>query len=229
MKKMFLFSSASEIASLGSGSDRSREGSEEPSWTSRATSMTVSPTKSPKAMDREDVSAEADESTDAVIVEVSLISGAGGDSMDSNDSRRRRILAQTVEYDESLDEETPKKRATALDQKKSLASQLPVDDNLDEDPVPAQTKLKYADRATKLRLAHSTPTLKAQPSWLGSFRTLISTAGWGDYGPPPIEVPPVPPVPSTFTRGAPIKLSPDCRRCPCPFHDVRNHLRLGVV
>lgn len=102
----------------------------------------------------------------------------------------KRVMEGALEYDEEFD--TPPK---------SFAELPPVitESDIDDMPVtrPAERPLKYADRATKLRIAKSTPNLNPSPpesSWFGSLRSALvgSPAGYQ----------PIPAQTSTASTGA---------------------------
>lgn len=106
----------------------------------------------------------------------------------------KRLLANAVEYDEDLEYDSPPLRTWVLPQvdtprpheapKIPLPSPptevIPHEEKVNSVQEPAKP-LKYGDRATKLRLAHSTPNLKKADvqspplpaGWLGSIRNAL--------------------------------------------------------
>ncbi|OWZ37966.1 hypothetical protein C343_06979 [Cryptococcus neoformans C23] len=106
----------------------------------------------------------------------------------------KRLLASAVEYDEDLECDSPPMRTWVLPQvdasRPHEAPKIPLpsppvdvappEEKMDKVPEPAKP-LTYGDRATKLRLAHSTPNLKKSdtesPSlpagWLRSIRNAL--------------------------------------------------------
>jgi hypothetical protein len=91
----------------------------------------------------------------------------------------RRIMEGALEYDDEFD--TPPKQSIALPfvEPDCTISEMVVEH--EESPVPQVVEIpkKYADRATKLRIAKSTPVLKPTPpesSWFGSLRSVLSGA-----------------------------------------------------
>jgi hypothetical protein len=142
--------------------------------------------------------------------------GSGSTVRSLADGPGQRVLLNTVEYDDEIDSPTSH----------TLVLPSVDDDDLDDtddEPEPSASRpdirrtstepepviqaeeprqLKYGDRATKLRMARSTPALKRQQSgWLDSIRSAVrSRAG---YSPLQTE----PPVPISTFRG-PMRISP---------------------
>ncbi|WVQ83553.1 hypothetical protein IAT38_005694 [Cryptococcus sp. DSM 104549] len=131
----------------------------------------------------------------------------------------KRLLEGAVEYDEDFEFDSPPMREWSLPKVHgvSVAPRIPTPATPEAEttvkPKVEEVKkpLKYGDRATKLRLAHSTPNLKqaeaaAPPlpaGWLGSIRSAL-------LGPSPatstLPIPPPLPHRSTSPPG-PFKLS----------------------
>jgi hypothetical protein len=83
----------------------------------------------------------------------------------------KRVMQGALEYDDEFD--TPPKSVV----------ELPVVEAEEPAALPVERPLKYADRATKLRIAKSTPILHTSPpesSWFGSLRSAF-IGGPSDY------------------------------------------------
>lgn len=111
--------------------------------------------------------------------------GSGSGQSQDLDATGKRVMADAVEYDDEFD--TPPTHSIALPSvdtpELALLSGTHSDDIRDIeasplDPLPIVDKpKKYADRATKLRIAKSTPLLKITPpesSWFASIRSVLS-------------------------------------------------------
>lgn len=144
----------------------------------------------------------------------------------------KRLLASAVEYDEDLECDSPPMRTWVLPQvdisRPHEAPKIPLPSppievaprEVKGDKIPEPAKpLKYGDRATKLRLAHSTPNLKKpdaqNPSlpagWLGSIRSALlgstqspsptpATSSWNPSMPIKVTAP-TPAQPRLVTAG----------------------------
>ncbi|WWD16775.1 hypothetical protein CI109_101207 [Kwoniella shandongensis] len=113
------------------------------------------------------------------------------DLLDEVNEVGKRILVGAVEYDEDYEVDSPPERVVDLPEVTTVPSipvpTAPVSSAVVEEPVSQATEattkkpLKYGDRATRLRIAHSTPALRqaaaASPplpeGWLGSIRTAL--------------------------------------------------------
>jgi hypothetical protein len=140
-----------------------------------------------------------------------LISLGSRSSIESGDiglgGEGRRILANAVEYDENFDSPTqPKLVLPEVDMHEPDVPAAPqaieeASPPGNAEPAPAPRPLKYGDRATKLRMAKSVPTLKHKPSWLESLRFAVySRAGY--------EPTPGTDLAHASTVRGPIKISP---------------------
>lgn len=141
-------------------------------------------------------------------VDVSLGMDMGSGSTVSSEGLGRRIMVGAVEYDDDFD--SPIKNAVSLPQievvvrpaaRRSSTTPEPVQ----EKPEPPKPVLKYGDRATKLRIAKSTPAFtKSSPpeTWLGSIRNVILGS---TYQPIPSEPEPSSsaPAPMRISRASP--------------------------
>ena len=142
--------------------------------------------------------------------------GSGSTVKSLADGPGQRVLLNTVEYDDEFD--SPKSHALVLplvDDDESDSSDAEPEATVcrpdirristEPEPVPhveEPRQLKYGDRATKLRMARSTPALKRQQSgWLDSVRSAV----WSRAGYAPLET--EPPVPVSTFRG-PMRISP---------------------
>lgn len=138
------------------------------------TSLGSSSTSRMSSEEREMV--EEDDGQDAECSLAMFGSGSGHSSHDLG-TIGKRVMEGALEYDDEFD--TPPKHSIALP---PIETEQP---GLDE--VVAQTEeiatplverpKKYADRATKLRIAKSTPVMKPTPpesSWFGSLRSVLS-------------------------------------------------------
>lgn len=87
----------------------------------------------------------------------------------------KRVMEGALEYDEEFD--TPPKSFAEL-------PSVEIESEIEPAPAPEpiEKPLKYADRATKLRIAKSTPILNPSPaesSWFGSLRSALVGASTG--------------------------------------------------
>ncbi|ORX36425.1 hypothetical protein BD324DRAFT_496378 [Kockovaella imperatae] len=122
-------------------------------------------------------------SSERGIDELVLAVGESASSSLSLGGIGQKILRETVEYDEDLDSPT---RSNVI---------LPAVTN-DEPTAPiARAQLKYGDRASKLRLAQSTPAL----------RPVKST--WLDYLPNILRTAPIDSIPQAKPQLGPLKIS----------------------
>lgn len=120
----------------------------------------------------------------------------------------KRIMAEAVDYDD-YDQESPTKKsfvkplppAAAIEEVVEEFASVPEDTPAPE-PVPFR---KYADRATKLRLARSTPILtpRPNPGWFGSIRSYINPASSSTYSALPLDPPSAAPAPIKLTPALP--------------------------
>ena len=86
----------------------------------------------------------------------------------------RRILDGALQYDDDIESPPPSiSPLPDVGNTFNTESEEPIQPPLDADLPVAKRPLKYADRATKLRIAKSTPVLQSKPSagsWLSSWR-----------------------------------------------------------
>lgn len=144
-----------------------------------------------------------------------MLSDLGSGSTIVSDGQGQRILLQAVEYDEDFD--SPTRHELVLpnveedcDLEMTAPGARPDFRRMSTEPEPQppveeelSRPLKYADRATKLRMARSTPALKHQNStWFDSVRSVVMTKA--GYAPIPTDIPDVP----VSTLRGPMKISP---------------------
>lgn len=149
---------------------------------------------------------------------LAMFGSRSGQSQDL-DAIGKRVMEGALEYDDELD--SPPTHSIALPlvdcpQPTFLSDQQSADNvNAQVDPTPETSEAilakpkKYADRATKLRIAKSTPILKPTPpesSWFGSIRSAL-TGGPSTYQALPTE------LPSTDRAGA-LWISPTAAAAP---------------
>lgn len=119
-------------------------------------------------------------------VDDSLVMFGNGQVSQDLDAIGKRVMEGALEYDDEFD--TPPKHSIALpavdshqptfldgDQLADM-QEAEVDVSTPIAPTIAEKPKKYADRATKLRIAKSTPVLKATPPesrWFGSIRSVL--------------------------------------------------------
>lgn len=145
-----------------------------------------------------------------------MLSDLGSGSTIGSDGQGERILLGAVEYDEEFDSPTTHElvlpnvdddfdtTTAAPSSPRPDFRRMSTEPELQPTKVEEQSRpMKYADRATKLRMARSTPALKHQNStWFDSVRSVVmARAG---YAPIPTEVPE---MPVSSMRG-PLKISP---------------------
>jgi len=143
--------------------------------------------------------------------------GSGSTVRSLFDGPGQRILLNTVEYDDEFDSPTSHNLVLPSMDDESDVSDVEADPETSvsrpdirrtsTEPEPVvqaelPKQLKYGDRATKLRMAKSTPALKHQQSgWFDSIRSAVrSRAGY-----PPLDA--EPPMPVSTLQG-PMKISP---------------------
>ncbi|KAK8861323.1 hypothetical protein IAR55_002142 [Kwoniella newhampshirensis] len=148
------------------------------------------------------------------------------DLLDEVNEVGKRIMIGAVEYDEELEIESPPEHFVNLPTVEhqaptesvstvNLPAPQAVSDEVFSTPAeePLKKPTKYGDRATRLRIAHSTPALRqaATPvpplpeGWLGSIRNALlgnRPASSTSLYPQP------PPLPSVSVSRAPIAISP---------------------
>ena len=131
-------------------------------------------------------------------VDDSLVMFGSGQSSQDLDAIGKRVMEGALEYDDEFD--TPPKQSIALPAVDTHESTLSTDNRIAEtDALPLESMAsivverpkKYADRATKLRIAKSTPVLRPTPlesSWFGSIRSVL-TGSHSTYQALPTEQP----------------------------------------
>ena len=116
--------------------------------------------------------------TDGIDTSLGMSIEMGSGSTTSSDGLGGGLLDDAVEYDEQFD--SPVKASASLSAvvsvrpmaRRSSTSPEPVQ----EEPEPPKPTLKYGDRATRLRIAKSTPafTRSSPPeTWLGTIRSAV--------------------------------------------------------
>jgi hypothetical protein len=116
---------------------------------------------------------------------LALFGSTSAQSSQDLDAIGKRVMEGALEYDDEFD--TPPHRSIDLPSVDAGVS-TPQADQVDaegidaRDPIPLPPTIverpkKYADRATKLRIAKSTPALKPTPlesTWFGSIRSVLT-------------------------------------------------------
>lgn len=167
--------------------------------TFHATSFEVGSLGSSEGRPSEDHGDDAEDIADVHAIDNDLHLFASG-SEDLSDGVGRRVMQGARDYDDEFD--SPPRLSSPLPEvDTSVAHEVRLGSQAPSLPATAPS-LKYSDRATKLRIAKSTPqlkTVKPQASWFGSLRQAI-------MGPAPTEQEP---TATTSTSRAPgLRITP---------------------